>query len=394
MTMKARQRMLLMAAFLLLLPVFAAAEEKKAEPINASLDLDWKETRFCTYPERLYDDKYKTGIDLKKTITGEIRWEEEDGAYLVWWAFTSVPERYSMTFFDKDGNTLEESVHYKGGERGYAYVPEGAAGVRFTSEGKGRLTEWQVYAKDAVPDDLLLWEEAPEKCDILFVLAHADDEHVMMGGIIPTYAAERGYTVQVVYCYVPELNRHGEALNGLAYSGMKTLPVFLPLSQDELSSHKYHFAEKLTELIRRYKPEVVITHDPEGEYGNPGHTLVNKNTREAVEFAATEGKFPDSEAEYGLWEVKKLYFHLYPENQIKLDFDTPLEAFDGKTAYELAQEAYGFHKSQKASWLDVLKSDKYDCRLYGLVQSTVGEDVAKNDFLENIPAESLSVKGE
>ena len=55
---------------------------------------------------------------------------------------------------------------------------------------------------------------------------------VMMGGIIPTYAAERGYRVQVVYCYVPELERVGEALAGLRSNGMDTLPVFF-VTEDE-----------------------------------------------------------------------------------------------------------------------------------------------------------------
>ncbi|MBQ4362452.1 MAG: hypothetical protein II782_00425, partial [Oscillospiraceae bacterium] len=88
--------------------------------------------------------------------------------------------------------------------------------------------------------------------------------------------------------------------------------------------------------------------------------------------------------------MKKFYIHLYEENPVVLNFDTPLTFFNGKTAFEIAQEAYAFHKSQRSYWLDVLKSNRFDCRKYGLYFTTVGEDVAKNDFLENIPAECLS----
>ena len=228
----------------------------------------------------------------------------------------------------------------------------------------------------------------------MLVSAHSDDELVMMGGIIPTYAAERGMRIQVVYCYVPEQYRHEEALNGLWFSGMRTLPVFFVIENES----RLRFAEKLTREIRRFKPEVVITHDINGEYGqyeykNPqstGHGLVSRNCREAVEAAADAKKFPKSAEEYGTWQVKKLYLHLYDKNQVVMDFDTPLSFFNGKTAFEIAQEAYAFHKSQRSYWLDVLRSNRYDCRKYGLYATTVGEDVEKNDFLENIPPECLS----
>ena len=120
------------------------------------------------------------------------------------------------------------------------------------------------------------------------------------------------------------------------------------------------------------------------EYKNPqstGHGLVSKNCREAVEAASDPKKFPKSAEEYGTWQVKKLYIHLYDKNQVVMDFDTPLSFFNGKTAFEIAQEAYAFHKSQRSYWLEVLKSNRYDCRKYGLYSTTVGEDVEKNDFL-------------
>ena len=363
----------------------AQADSKKAAPINRECELDWK--GFCNNPSRLYDSNWKTGVDLKKGATGAIRWKEEQKASLIWWEWTQPPEEgCTFTFLDADGNTLAEDVRTNEGDRGYLFVPEGAFGIRLVVDGPCRMTEWHVYAEDGIPEDIHLWEPAPEKCDIMLVVAHSDDELVMMGGIIPTYVAERGYRVQVVYCYVPEMNRHSEALNGLWFSGMRTLPTFFQITDE----HRLEFHRKITEQIRKYRPEVVITHDIDGEYGNSGHVLVSRETRKAVESAANASEFTASAEKYGTWQVKKLYVHLYDKNQIVMDFDTPLDAFDGKTAFEIAQEAYSFHKSQRSDWLKQLQSNRWDCRKYGLYSSTVGEDVAKNDFLENIPPELLS----
>lgn len=378
----------LFAALLLsatLMPNLAWADSGNTKPINRECTLDWE--GFCNKPSRLYDSNWKTGVDLKAGATGAIYWKEEQNASLVWWEWTLPPEDgCTFAFLDSEGRTLEEHIRTNEGDRGYLYVPDGAYGIRLTVNGRSRMTEWHVYAEGGIPEDIQLWEQAPEKCDIMIVSAHSDDELVMMGGIIPTYAAERGYQIQVVYCYVPELYRHGEALGGLWFSGMRTLPTFFEITDE----HRLEFHRKITEQIRKYKPEVVITHDIDGEYGNPGHVLVSRETRKAVESAVNASEFPASAEKYGTWQVKKLYIHLYDQNQIVMDFDTPLKAFDGKTAFEIAQEAYSFHKSQRSDWLKQLRSNRWDCRKYGLYSTTVGEDVQKNDFLENIPPELLS----
>ncbi len=369
----------------------------KSAMLNSQCTLDWK--GFCNHPTRLTDNSYKSGADLHAGSKGGIYWTEDVPVGVVYWEWIVPPDECRYTFYDKDRQPMTASVRYREGDRGYLLVPEGAYGVTLEvvqgyNGGACRLTEWHVYDAANLPKNIHLWEPAPEKCDIMLVVAHSDDELVMMGGIIPTYAAERGMRVQVVYCYVPEQDRHGEALNGLWFSGQRTLPVFFVIE----NKSRLRFAEKLTREIRRFKPEVVITHDIWGEYGRlqykkpltTGHGLISKNCREAVEASPDETKFPQSAAEYGVWQVKKFYIHLYDQNQMVMDFDTPLSFFDGKTAFEIAQEAYAFHKSQRSYWLDVLRSNQYDCRKYGLYATTVGEDVAKNDFLENIPPECLS----
>ena len=80
-----------------------------------------------------------------------------------------------------------------------------------------------------------------------------------------------------------------------------------------------------------------------------------------------------------------------------MDFDTPLQAFDGKTAFEVSQEGFGCHKSQHWTWFykwmygtdDNPISKAADIKTYspchyGLYESKVGMDELGGDFFENV----------
>ena len=240
----------LFLAFLFLIPSARMALAEDENPIlNEKCDLsDWP--GFCNYPIRLMDNRYKSGADLRKGSKAGIYWTSDVPVGIVYWEWIVPPDECRYTFVDENREPISTSIRYREGDRGYLTVPEGARGIVLEvisgySGGSCRLTEWHVYDAANVPDNIHLWEVAPEKCDIMLVSCHSDDELVMMGGILPTYAAERGLQVQVVYCYVPEQERHGEALNGLWYCGVRTLPVFFII---EVENH-YRFAEKLTREI-------------------------------------------------------------------------------------------------------------------------------------------------
>ena len=98
-----------------------------------------------------------------------------------------------------------------------------------------------------------------------------------------------------------------------------------------------------------------------------------------------------------LWQVKKLYLHLYPENQIDMDWRVPLDSFDGKTALEIAAEVFRFHRSQvggtvkyhgKEYEFKVQDSGYFDNSLFGLYYTAVGPDEAKNDMMEHVSTRS------
>ena len=243
-----RKRILsLILLVMLLLPSVRPAQAAGNAMLNSRCTLDWK--GFCNYPARLTDNSYKTGADLKNGSQGAIYWTADVPVGIVYWEWIVPPDECRYTFYDENKQPISTSVRYREGDRGYLTVPEGAYGITLEvvkgyEGGSCRLTEWHVYDAANVPENIHLWEMAPDKCDIMLVAAHSDDELVMMGGIIPTYAAERGMRVQVVYCYVPERERHAEALNGLWFSGMRTLPVFFVIE----NKNRLRFAEKLTLL--------------------------------------------------------------------------------------------------------------------------------------------------
>ncbi|MEG2395135.1 MAG: PIG-L family deacetylase, partial [Ruthenibacterium sp.] len=114
------------------------------------------------------------------------------------------------------------------------------------------------------------------------------------------------------------------------------------------------------------------------------HRAAADASKRCITDAANPKKYPKSEALYGTWQVSKLYLHLYDKNQITMDWRVPLSAFDGKTAFDMAQAGFRLHLSQQDTEYVVRDDGPYDNRKFGLYYTSVGEDVLKNDFLENV----------
>jgi hypothetical protein len=138
------------------------------------------------------------------------------------------------------------------------------------------------------------------------------------------------------------------------------------------------------EMLRRFKPVVVVGQDLNGEYGHGAHKLNALTLTEALDLSGDGKNFPQTAAAYGVWDVPKAYLHLYAENGLVMDWDIPLSRFGGRTAFEMAVEGFAKHVSQQP-YFSVRQSGTWqDCRKFGLYRSTVGPDVEKNDLFENI----------
>lgn len=282
-----------------------------------------------------------------------------------------------------------------------------------------RLNEIYMFTSGQVPDYVQRWETPVEgKADLLLFSAHGDDEQLFFAGLLPYYAGELGYQVQVVYMTNHRLGlseRCHEMLDGLYAVGVTTYPIFGPFNdQYSLSLEKAYeqmnsvgvSEEELVgfvvEQLRRFKPQVAVTHDINGEYGHGQHMLFADLLMKAVEISMDPQEYPELAEQYGVWDVPKTYLHLYPENGIVLDWDTPLSHFDGMTAYQVSKNlGFPCHKTQYASYLWYFSQGKtaadiaqYSPCYYGLYRSTVGEDVQKNDFFENLTTYTQLAKAE
>lgn len=245
------------------------------------------------------------------------------------------------------------------------------------------------------------WQEPLEKADLLLLTAHPDDEVLWFGGTLPYYAGELGAKVQSVCMTSYEHFRTLELLNSLWHCGVRNYPVIAGFADKHSLEIRKSYSDwggkdktvtYMVRTIRRFQPDVLITHDVEGEYGHAQHKVCADSLTQAIRLAADSSYDPASAAQYGAWQVKKFYVHLGENPTTYMDWRQPLEAFNGKTAFEMAESAFLRHVSQQPTGFEVaVEGSDYDCSAYTLVYSTVGDDIIGGDFFENIPRECLSI---
>lgn len=252
----------------------------------------------------------------------------------------------------------------------------------------------RIFDSTDIPEDVQTWNAPCEEADIMLVAAHADDEILFLGGIIPTYGVADNAKVQVVYMtqfWDTARIREHEKLDGLWTDGCRYYPVsagFTDMYSESIDTARTQYDEDamiefITEQIRRFKPQVIVTHDFNGEYGHGYHRLTADAVKNAIDAAPDSGKYTNSAEKYGTWDTPKAYFHLYQENRISLNLREPIEAMDGMTAVEVAAAAYKRHVSQQWCWFYVSDDYQYSCAEFGLYRTLVGADT-ENNMLENI----------
>lgn len=332
----------------------------------------------------------------------------------------------------------DENGSFKGGADRFFHEFVNCSGNEITvnlNNFQNKVSLLRVFGEGQIPSDVQVWEKPCEEADIMLLSTHSDDEHLFFAGILPYYAGELGLDVQVVYMVDHSLNsaeRPHELLNGLWNVGVRNYPVIgkAPDIYSESLSAGYagfknegyneeHFVKYVTENIRRFKPLVVIGHDVKGEYGHGAHMVYTDALIKALPLCNDPSYDNTSADKYGLWDVPKVYLHLYGENEIVMDWDNKiLDKFGGRTAFQVSiEEGFSQHKSQHWTWFSkwcgynkdnpwnvnsaadieklssansgVLSKGNYSPRRFGLYKTLVGEDVNKNDFLENINEREL-----
>jgi N-acetyl-1-D-myo-inositol-2-amino-2-deoxy-alpha-D-glucopyranoside deacetylase len=247
-----------------------------------------------------------------------------------------------------------------------------------------------------------------EPLTLMAVHAHPDDEAISTGGILARYAAE-GFQTVLVTCTGGEVGeiadpalaephtlgqvREAELraacellrvshlhLLGYRDSGMAGTPengapgAFWRADLDEATG-------RLVALVRRYRPQVLVTYDENGFYGHPDHIQANRVTVAAFHAAGDPSRYP----EWGPpWTPRKLYYTAVPysrliafgarlaeleiempggDDESELEFGTPDEqvttAIDVHAYAAVKRDALALHRSQVGpeSWFLRLPPD-------------------------------------
>lgn len=369
---------------------------------NAQIDIEGFSTE-----KGLTDDN--TNTYAKALENSKITVSREDGIGSIYIKFDRIPSEWIL-----ENSTGGEKItcgenaflhEYIDVEEKLGEVPKSL----ILTFGEGTvIADIYVFSEGEMPAWVQIWKPPCEAADLLLISSHSDDEQLFFLGVLPYYAGELGLNVQVAYVVqhfeangVQNHQRPHEQLDGLWTVGVRNYPVMSDFpdlyaqSKDrnvafsqakavfEAAGVTYDdFVAYMTDCIRRFKPLVVVSHDLNGEYGHGTRVLAAAALTEAIE---------DSEG------VEKLYLHLYDENPIVMDFDVPLNHFDGKTAYEVSCEGFACHQSQHWTWFykwiygsednPITKASQirsYSPCKYGLYYTTVGVDTAGGDFFENV----------
>jgi LmbE family N-acetylglucosaminyl deacetylase len=167
------------------------------------------------------------------------------------------------------------------------------------------------------------------KLTLVAIFAHPDDEAFGSGGTLTKYARE-GVDVHLIMATRGEAGR--SANPGVAV----TQPMSLLREQELRNAAEYyglaglHFLDymdgqtalvppseavfKIVRLLRRLKPQVVLSFGPEGVYGHFDHLVVHRWAVASVELAAQAERWPEAGPTH---QTLKLYYRATPEIQVE-----------------------------------------------------------------------------
>ena len=388
-----RKLALVYLAFLLILTgipeAYAETEERPAEDLTRHMRIE-QSTGHSNAASQIRDDDLSQTFSYFPYEQIRLTWEKapEKAAYLcIQWG--TPPERVRIRQLDENGALLSDAYADPVYD-GVIPLTENTAAVTVTAGPEGmEFARIALFSEGTLPAPFFPWKDTPKGMDYLIVSTHPDDDVLFMGGIIPTYGAEQGYVGTVAYVTIPSRKRVNEASLCAWEMGTQYRPVFLRFSdigQPVKDNYLNRFLPEtvtlaLVRMLREYRPLVVFSHDMNGEYGHWQHKIVSASVLEACRLSADPEYDPLSYAEFGTWEVKKCYLHLYEENPLIMDISTPLESRGGRTALEVALNAFKLHKSQQNGRHEVEdENGKYAMNRFGMAYGTVeaGSDVFDN----------------
>lgn len=194
---------------------------------------------------------------------------------------------------------------------------------------------------------------------LLAVFAHPDDEAFGTGGTLARYASE-GVAVTLVCATRGEAGEIAEGTGATPETlgevrenelrcaaetvGVREL-IFLGYRDSGMAGtpeneHPQAFVNapaeqvvrQLVKIMRRVRPEVVVTFEPNGGYGHPDHIMIHRHTVTAFHASADPAQYPDLGA---AWQAERLYYTAIPRSFFR-------RMFDEMTALGMDTSEYGW----------------------------------------------------
>jgi len=294
------------------------------------------------------------------------------------------------------------------------------------NDGLPNTEEFSLGSDPQVNESGKPWLSRPAKTSLMFVSTHPDDEGIFFGGAIPYYARTRNLATLLVsmtsgdWTLGPK-ERERELRNAAWTYGIRYQPLFgrfrdvsnsvqttysnkidatwdywadgvLQNDGADVEAGKAKAVQYLVKLFRQYRPEVVVTHDLNGEYGHFNHIATAWAVTQAVAIAGDPAR---NDPGFGLlppWQIKKLYVHKYENQRLFHDYwEIPSIDDNGvmRSPRQVANLGLDFQVSQgkpnvstvyaagevSATWAP------HPSEWWGLYSSTVGPDSVKPDFV-------------
>ena len=188
---------------------------------------------------------------------------------------------------------------------------------------------------------------------LLACFAHPDDEAFPVGGALAAHAA-RGVQIRLITATLGEEGeirqpgsatretlgavRRAELARAVRILGLQDqiLLHYRDSGMDGSAANQHPDAfinapaevviERLTEEIRRFRPQVVLTFDPAGLYGHPDHIAICRHTTAAFERAGDPAAYPQHLVKgVTAWQPLRLFYSARPRG-FRLEWAETLRA--------------------------------------------------------------------
>src|SRR3712207_2590379 len=177
--------------------------------------------------------------------------------------------------------------------------------------------------QEPVREEPQISEEEREFDSIMSIIAHPDDAEFSGGGTLAKFARE-GKKVYICVCTggdkgSPDPEMTNEELREIRQREQReaseilgvTETIFLGNPDGELFP-TLEFREQIVRILRTYRPDVVITHDPFRPYSlHPDHRAVGITTTDAIYPTARDAIYFPQHYQEGLepWKVGEIWYY-------------------------------------------------------------------------------------